>query len=140
VAVPVAFGYHPYLRLPGLARSSWSIAAPLVTRLVLDAQMIPTGEREQAPPAAGELGDRGFDDAYADVPADVEFVLEGGGRRITVTFLEGYPFAQVFAPLDQDVVCFEPMTAPANALASGDGLRLLAPGESHRARFSIAVQ
>jgi aldose 1-epimerase len=140
VAVPVAFGYHPYLRLPGLARSSWSITAPLVTRLVLDAQMIPTGERQQAPPVAGELGDRSFDDAFADVPAVVEFVLEGGGLRITVTFLEGYPFAQVFAPLDQDVVCFEPMTAPANALASGDRLLLLAPGESHRARFAIAVQ
>ncbi len=31
------------------------------------------------------------------------------------------------------------MTAPANALRSGDGLRLLAPGERFLARFSVAV-
>jgi galactose mutarotase-like enzyme len=37
------------------------------------------------------------------------------------------------------VICFEPMIAPANALASGDGL-VLEPGESYRARFAIAVE
>ena len=31
------------------------------------------------------------------------------------------------------------MTAPANALRSGDGLRLLAPGERHRAGFSLGL-
>ena len=36
-------------------------------------------------------------------------------------------------------ICFEPMTAPANALRSGDGLRLLAPGERYLARFSVSV-
>ena len=30
------------------------------------------------------------------------------------------------------------MTAPANALRSGDHLRLLAPGESCRARFAVS--
>ena len=32
------------------------------------------------------------------------------------------------------------MSAPANALRSGEGLRLLAPGERHRASFSVAVE
>ena len=32
------------------------------------------------------------------------------------------------------------MTAPTNALVSGDGLRTLQPGESFRAAFSIAVR
>jgi hypothetical protein len=32
------------------------------------------------------------------------------------------------------------MTAPANALRSGDGLRLLAPGERFAACFSLAVR
>jgi hypothetical protein len=31
------------------------------------------------------------------------------------------------------------MTAPANALRSGEGLRLIAPGERFTASFSIAV-
>jgi galactose mutarotase-like enzyme len=36
------------------------------------------------------------------------------------------------------VIAFEPMTAPTNALVSGE-LTMLAPGESFRAAFSIAV-
>jgi galactose mutarotase-like enzyme len=54
---------------------------------------------------------------------------------VTVRLHEGYPAAQVFAPATDDVVCFEPMTAPTNALITGDRLTLLAPGESYRATF-----
>lgn len=38
-----------------------------------------------------------------------------GSRRVRA----GFEIAQVFAPADDDVVCFEPMTAPADALATG---------------------
>jgi galactose mutarotase-like enzyme len=37
-------------------------------------------------------------------------------------------------------VALEPMTAPTNALASGDGLRLVEPGASFSAAFRIAVE
>ncbi len=68
------------------------------------------------------------------------FVLSGGGRRIEVAFETGYPYAQVYAPADDDVIAIEPMTAPTNALVSGGpDLVLLAPGELHRATFSITV-
>ena len=67
--------------------------------------------------------------------------MAGGGRRIEVAFAEGYPSAQVYAPAGQAFICFEPMTAPANALISGGpALRLLAPGESHTATFTITVR
>ncbi len=55
-------------------------------------------------------------------------------------FLEGYPCAQVFAPRPGEFICFEPMTAPANALRSGTGLRVLAPGEDYRTRFAVRVR
>jgi galactose mutarotase-like enzyme len=35
------------------------------------------------------------------------------------------------------VICFEPMTAPANALRHSPGT--VAPGESFSARFSVSV-
>jgi aldose 1-epimerase len=54
-------------------------------------------------------------------------------------FEENYPVAQVFAPEGEDFVCFEPMTAPTNALVSGDGLRRINPGAHFSARFSIRV-
>ena len=55
-------------------------------------------------------------------------------------FVGGYPYAQVYAPEDQDVVCFEPMTAPTNALVSGRQLELVPPGEATTVSFSIAVE
>jgi aldose 1-epimerase len=137
--VPVSFGYHPYLQLPGLPRERWRIEVPPITLLPLDERMIPTGAREPALIEDGELGARSFDDALADVSDGTRLTLAGGGHTIAVTFTKGYGFAQLFAPLEQDVVCFEPMTAPANALVDGRGLRVLAPGESHTGGFSIAV-
>ena len=44
--VPVAFGYHPYLRIPGTSRATWQMKLGAFRRLVLDDRMIPTGERE----------------------------------------------------------------------------------------------
>jgi galactose mutarotase-like enzyme len=137
--VPVAFGYHPYLRLPAAPRAEWEITTPLRTKLELDELMIPTGATAEHPVADGPLGARTFDDAFAGMADGATFTLAGGGRTITVRFLEGYPFAQIYAPPDQDVVCFEPMTAPADALASGRDLPVLEPGERHRGRFSVGV-
>ncbi len=72
------------------------------------------------------------------MPAHARFIVEAAGRRLELELLEGYPCAQVYAPRPGEFICFEPMTAPANALRSGDHLRLLAPGESCRARFAVS--
>ena len=138
--VPVAFGFHPYLRLPDIARERWHLELPAMEHLEVDRRGIPTGRSAPVAAEAGALGTRTFDDGYGAVPDGAEFVLAGAGRRVTVRLDEGYGWAQVFAPPTADVVCFEPMTAPTNALLSGDGLRLLAPGEQHVAVFSIAVE
>jgi aldose 1-epimerase len=138
--VPVAFGFHPYLRLPDVARERWRVELPAMRHLELDAHGIPTGAARPMPAQAGRLGTSTFDDGYVDVPPGAAFVLAGGARQITVCFDEGYPVAQVFAPGAADLVCFEPMTAPPNALASGDRLTAVAPGRSYTATFSITVE
>ena len=137
--VPISFGYHPYIHLPGVPRDEWEIDAPVATHILTDDLSLPTGEREQAPIPSGPLAGRTYDDGYADIPDGAAFTLSGGGLRLTVRWLEGYSFAQVWAPADPQVVCYEPMTAPTNALATGDGLRILQPGEEHRAAFQIEV-
>jgi aldose 1-epimerase len=137
--VPVAFGYHPYLCLPGLPRAEWTVDIPVRTRLLLDERMIPTGQREPVRIEPAPLGGRSFDDAYTDLGAHPRFTVEGGGRTLGVEFLEGYTYAQVYAPADRDLICFEPMTAPTNAIASGDGLTMLRPGEVYTAAFRISV-
>jgi galactose mutarotase-like enzyme len=135
--VPVAFGFHPYLRLPDAPRASWRLELPVRERLVLDGRMLPTGAREPVDVASGPLGDRSFDDLFI---APARAVLAGGGRRIEVVFERGYPFAQVYAPPDAAFVCLEPMTAPGNALVrGGPELRLVSPGDRFEACFSILV-
>jgi aldose 1-epimerase len=66
------------------------------------------------------------------------FAVSGGGRRLEVHFDTGYPAAQIFAPPGEDVVCFEPMTAPTDALRRG-GYRCAHPGEPAVTQFSIRV-
>ena len=109
-----------------------------MSRFVLDGRSIPTGAEEPFAGLAGRL-DRDYDDGFAGLPSSPVFALAGGGRRLELAFLEGYPYAQVFAPPGKDFVCFEPMTAPTNALRSGHGLVLLAPGAAHAAAFRISV-
>jgi aldose 1-epimerase len=138
--VPVSFGYHPYFRLPGIPRSEWEIELPVSEHLVLDHRMLPTGERESAHVESGGLGARTFDDSYLAPGDSAPFVLAGGGRRMEVIFGAGYPLVRVYAPDDDDVVAYEPMTAPTNALVVGGlDLPLVAPGESYEASFSITV-
>ena len=147
VAVPISFGFHPYLRLPRSDRRTWDVELPVRRRLVLDDHSIPTGETEAIDPSqiSGPLGDRTFDDCFdlLDRPADggpVIFSLADKRRRLTVELGSAYDVAQVFTPQGAESICFEPMTAPVNALSSGVGLRMAEPGTTFTAEFAIAAE
>jgi aldose 1-epimerase len=137
--VPIAFGLHPYLTLPGVARERWRVELPPMRPLHLDSQGIPVGYRQPQPLRRFELAGLEFDDGFDEVGEPARFELARGRRAISLELLEGFPCAQVYAPAGAQLVCFEPMSAPTNALRSGDGLRVLAPGERHRARFRVCV-
>lgn len=138
-AVPIAFGFHPYLRLPGVPRATWQMTLPPRRHLVLDERGIPTGTGARRPATRFELADRGFDDGYDGLAARSAFCVAGGDRTLAVELESGYPAAQVFSPPGASFICFEPMTAPTNALRSGAGLQLVEPGNAFSAAFSIAV-
>lgn len=138
--VPMSFGWHPYLALPGVDRADWRVTIPAAEHLELDALSVPTGNSVPAEALIDvPLGDRTFDDGYAEEPMGATFAVAGGGRRIQVRFGFVYRHAQVYAPDSADVICFEPMTAASNALISGDGLRLVPAGERQSATFAISV-
>jgi aldose 1-epimerase len=80
--VPIAFGYHPYLRLPGVERRAWSVEIPVSERVVLDSEELPTGELEKADLPARALGSRTFDDGFVAPAAPLVLEEEeGGGSR-----------------------------------------------------------
>ena len=137
-AVPLAFGFHPYLTLPGVARELWMVELPPMRRLVLDAQQIPLEPGAPLSDRRFTLATQTFDDGFDRVAPNARFGAHAG-RRLELMFLEGYTCAQVFAPAGAQYICFEPMTAPTNALRSGRGLQLLAPDHDFVARFAICV-
>jgi aldose 1-epimerase len=137
-AVPLCFGFHPYLHLAGVPRAEWMIETPPLRHLRLDERGLPTGGSEQQPAMEEPLGDKAFDDAYDQVADGEVFAVSGGGRRVEVHFDHGYPVAQIFAPLAENVVCFEPMTAPTDALRRG-GYPCARPGAPAVKQFSIRV-
>ena len=108
-------------------------------RARLDERGIPTGESEPVHEASGPLGRRTFDDLFDELEEPAQFAVAAAGRSLTVSFDQGYHFAQVYAPDESDFICFEPMTAPTNALVSGDRLTVVPAGDAYRARFTVAV-
>jgi aldose 1-epimerase len=137
--VPVAFGYHPYLTLAGSERAGWQVDLGATQRLSLDDHMIPTGERAPLIHRDFLLDDESWDDGLAGLETPAQFLVSDGERALSVSFETGYDWAQVYAPPGHDYICFEPMTAPTDALNSGEGLTVIDPGESYRASFTIAV-
>jgi aldose 1-epimerase len=137
-SVPVSFGWHPYLRLPGLPRQSWRLCLPAREHAELDAHHLPTGTWFPEPLQEERLENRALDDLYALGYGRV-MAIEGGGWRISVLYGDGYRFAQVFSPPGRDFVCLEPMTAPTNALVTGE-YEAVEPSCSFSADFSIRVE
>ena len=137
--VPIAFGWHPWLSLPGIPRAEWELEMPAREGLPLDELGLPTGERTPCTAEAEPLGDRELD-VHSKVAEDARFAIRGGGREIAVEWAGGYSHAQVFAPGNLDVVCLEPMMAPVAALSTGKGLRCAAPGETMTGVFRVRVR
>ncbi|HEY7072853.1 MAG TPA: aldose 1-epimerase [Acidimicrobiales bacterium] len=137
-AVPIAFGYHPYLHLPGVDRSGVSLSLPDRRHLALDPLGLPTGDADDEPAEDLPIGERTFDDHYA-LGDDRRMALTGGGRRVVLEPGDGYPYGQVFAPPGTEFVCLEPMTAAVNALLDG-GYPRATPGSPFTAEFLLRVE
>jgi aldose 1-epimerase len=140
--VPLAYAFHPYLAPPGAPRERWEVELPAMAHMALDDRGLPTGTSTTQAAERFALADRHYDDAFAlgeDAPG-AEFAVSDGTRRIALAFEHGFPYAQVFAPPEPRVICFEPMAAPVNALRTHDGLRCVDPGERATAAFAVRVQ
>jgi aldose 1-epimerase len=109
-------------------------------------------------PAAGDrdlrggrrIGDIGFDAAFTDLDAPdgtaggrYEHTLAApDGRSVTLWADPEFSFVHVFIsttyPGVARAVAVEPMTAPADAFNSGEGLRWLEPGATFGASWGIS--
>ena len=89
--VPIAFGFHPYLPLPGVAREDWHVELPVTEQLELDdADAADRRERRRWRSPPGPTRDAHVRRRLSRAP-DGPFALQGGGRRIELALRPGLP-------------------------------------------------
>jgi aldose 1-epimerase len=145
--MPIVIGFHPYVTIPGVPRVECLAHIPARTSVVVDEHMCATGEMRPNPlpdptPLATHLLDDGYTDLTRDARGNSVFWLEGGGRRIEVSFGPKWQVGVVYAPAGQEFICFEPMAAVTNGVklaAEGkyDALQTLEPGGIWRESFRV---
>jgi len=151
---PFAVGAHPYPTIGGVDAFELTVRVDAATHVDVDEQRIPVGSSpvEGTPfdlRAGVRAGDVSLDDAYLDVSPDangehVHSLTAPDGRSVEVWGDESFGVVQVFTTSVfkgvgglVNAVAVEPMTAPADALNSGTGLRRLAPGETWTGSWGI---
>ncbi|MCC3282292.1 aldose 1-epimerase family protein [Arthrobacter caoxuetaonis] len=149
VRAPFALGAHPFLRLGEVPTEDLILQVDAGTRLTTDASMIPDGQE----PVTGDwdlrsgrrVGSLALDTAYTDLTqrgGKYRHVLTApDGRSVQLWAGPSYGYVHVFVtdqfPGRSCAVALEPMTAPANAFNSGEGLRWLEPGSAFSAEWGI---
>lgn len=137
--VPICFGWHPYLSIPGLDRREWEVYLPFTRRCPLDETLLPTGTREEVEPLMGRLGERSLDDLFADVKNGTTAYIRGNGRRMSIRFDTGYDWAILYGPPYRNHICVEPMTAASDPFSGQDPMEVVPRGGTFRAAFTISV-
>jgi aldose 1-epimerase len=148
---PYATGVHPYLTV-GSPLDVCELHLPAATWLPVDERMLPTGHSDVSGTAYDFrvprlIGGTVLDTCFTDLePGDrVTVTLRGpDGQGAALWLGDGQPFVQLYSGdtlpegRRRTALAVEPMTAPANAFVSGDGLVVLAPGETHTVEWGIA--
>jgi len=146
VDVPFTLGYHPYFATTSPTIDGARLHLPARSYLEVDDRMLPTGKKQS-------VADTPFDfrepHAVEGVVLDVTFtdlvrdesglftatMIDAAGVATRVSQDETFSYFQVFsadtlAPARRRTsLALEPMTSPADALRSHDGLVTLAPGQ-----------
>ena len=162
--MPVAIGFHPYLRLTDTPRDHWTLQVGAQTHYLLDAEKIPTGQTEPITkvfpdPAAAALKDYRLDDVFGDLTRDSEgrahFSVSDGHQRVTVEFGPKYQAAVIYSPgaprwkprpgfpvFDSNFICFEPMASITDAMnlehaGKFHGVQSIPPGGTWEESFRI---
>ncbi|MFY9636162.1 MAG: aldose 1-epimerase family protein [Cellulosimicrobium cellulans] len=146
---PFVLGAHPYVRLGDADMDDLTLTVSAGTRLVADSRLIPRSSE----PVSGDsdlragrrVGDLDVDVALTDLAFDggsARHTLSApDGRSVTLWQDESCGYVHVFVttqfPGRPKAVALEPMTGPANAFNSGDGLRWLPAGESFTMTWGI---
>ena len=147
---PVAVGAHPFLQIGDVPTDSLTLTVSADRHIDVDERLNPVG----ATPVRGTVWDLregqlvatlDLDDAWSEVNiaggGSTHWLSAPDGRTVSLWADEQFGYVQVFItrefPRWGTAVAVEPMTAPADAFNSGEGLRWLAPGECWSMSWAI---
>jgi len=146
VPAPVAVGVHPFFRVGDVPTDEVMLTTSAASWIETDDRLLPTATLpvDGLPfdlRAGRPIGDLALDDAFADLSVDngesIVTLRAPDGRTVELWQDENFPYLQIFttrifprADGLATAIAIEPMTAPAEAFNSGDGLRWLQPDES----------
>lgn len=148
-SAPFVLGAHPYLRLGDVSAEDLVLRVKASTRLVADSQLIPrsseTVRGDNDLRGGRRVSELDLDVAFTDLEFDGgvarQTLAAGDGSNVSLWQDESCRYVHVFVtdtfPGRAKAVAIEPMTGPANAFNSGDGLRWLAPGEAFSMTWGI---
>lgn len=147
---PVALGTHPFVTIGDVDVHDLVLRVPAQTAFETDERMLPIGTKPVEPALRDgiRLGDITLDTGFTELARDDDGLVRTtltapDGRRLTLWQGEGFDFVQVYTatnyPGHDLAVAIEPMTAPADALNSGLGIRRLAQDESWTLRWGISL-
>ncbi|MBV9836510.1 MAG: aldose 1-epimerase family protein [Solirubrobacterales bacterium] len=150
---PYGAGAHPYLTAGAETIDDCTLTVPAASRLETDERGIPTATAPVSGTAYDfrrprRVGSERLDTCYCELLRDddarARVILQApGGRVVTLWADQSYPYLMVFtgdtlpATQRRRGLAVEPMTCPPNAFASGDGVRVLEPGESLAGSWGI---
>jgi aldose 1-epimerase len=147
--MPVAIGYHPYFRLHDAPRDGWKVHLAARDHMVLNKELIPTGESYPSEfsdpyPLDGHQLDDVFTNLIHGADGRARFWVEGKKERVVVEYGPKYTVAVVYAPPSRDFICFEPMAAITNAFnlahsGAYKGLQSVPAGGSWKESFWIGA-
>lgn len=143
---PYAQGAHPYLVVGDGPVDRLRLTLPAATRVLVDDRLIPVGREPVAGTAydfrAGRpIGTTVLDHAFTDLARDpegratAELSDPASGQGVALWVDEHHEWLQIYSADDvkstaRRSLAVEPMTAPADAFRSGEGLLVLAPAGS----------
>jgi aldose 1-epimerase len=148
-ACPYGAGAHPYLTVGTDLVDDAVVGVPGATRLETDDQGIPVDSSSVAGTefdlrAPRRVGGAVLDTAYTDLEGgEVTMTYPGTGRRVRLWMDGSHRWLMLFSgdtlgpERRRRSLAVEPMTCAPNAFVSGDGLRILEPGESWTTSWGV---
>ncbi|MDZ4846306.1 MAG: hypothetical protein SH857_12235 [Chitinophagales bacterium] len=144
-SMPLGIGWHPYFMLHKKV-DELQLQLPACNYLEADERLIPTGKRAafKERETLQHIGSRKFDDVFECTGNKNFFETKLHDPKTGATIMlqqdGAFKYLQVYTPPERNSIAIEPMTCPANAFNTGEGLITLKSGESFEGMMSLKFE